>query len=129
MKSAYLVLTLLAYPAFAQLPAPGQPGAINDPRYCGEPNRTVEGRIKRSSSVLREFASVFPCPSTLRPVPACYGWQIDHVLPLATGGCDAPVNLQWLPLLTKTCTALACKDRWERTYHAYPRRAVPMLVN
>ncbi len=126
IKISALTLVLLACPVFAQLPAPGEPGAINDPRYCGEPVRAADGRIKRSRQVLREFVQVFPCPATLLPVPSCKGWQLDHVLPLASGGCDAALNLQWLPMPIKTCAADSCKDRWERIYHAQPRQAVQL---
>jgi len=108
----------------ASLPFPGQPGAINDPRYCGEPARDSNGRIIRSRAVLNEFAKVFPCPSTLSPISSCPGWHIDHVIPLASGGCDTKVNLQWLPVQIKSCSLPACKDRWERNYHAMPRKAV-----
>lgn len=128
--AASLALLLLAacllVPLFAlaQLPAPGQPGAINDPRYCGEPARDANGVIKRNRAVLRAFAKVFPCPSTLQPAPSCPGWAIDHTIPLASGGCDSPANLTWLPDAIKRCAEPACKDRWERIYHATPRRRI-----
>lgn len=124
MKAFVLALTLFALNAFAQLPAPGDPGAPADPRYCGEPARTADGRIKRDRAVLRRFAQVFPCPSTLELRPSCPGWAIDHVIPLASGGCDAPINLQWLPDSIKSCTAAGCKDRWERAYHGQPRQPI-----
>lgn len=98
--------------------------AINDPRYCGEPSRDVNGHIKRSRVVLREFAKVFPCPSTLKPSPSCPGWAIDHTIPLASGGCDTQVNLTWLPDEIKSCKSSVCKDRWERKYHSNPRQKV-----
>jgi hypothetical protein len=119
-----LLLLLIPCAALAALPAPGSPGSINDPRYCGEPKRDKHGRILRSRAVLRRFAKVFPCPSTLKPIPSCPGWAIDHPLPLASGGCDAQINLQWLPTAIKACAAPACKDRWERIYHAVPRQPV-----
>lgn len=111
-------------PAAAELPAPGEEGAVADPRYCGEPARTEEGVIKRSRAVLRAFAKVFPCPATLEPVPSCQGWAIDHTIPLAVGGCDSIANLTWLPDPIKSCAGSACKDRWERKYHAHPRQKV-----
>lgn len=119
-----LLLLLAAAPVGAQLPAPGEPGAVRDARYCGEPARTADGRILRSRAVLREFVKVFPCPATLLPTTSCEGWAIDHVLPRADGGCDAAINLQWLPLQLKSCAGTLCKDRWERIYHAQPRAAV-----
>jgi hypothetical protein len=121
-----LLSLLVCLSAGAVMPEPGTPGAPEDPRYCGEPARYDSGRIKRSSATLAQFARVFPCPATLAEgTTSCEGWQIDHIIPLASGGCDAPVNLQWLPLEIKTCTAPACKDRWERRYHTLPRRTIP----
>ncbi len=111
------------------LPAPGQPGAPNDPRYAGEPKRDKHGRIVRSRAVLRQFAKVFPCPSTLKPVPQCPGWAIDHVIPLQRGGADAQINLQWLPVQIKSCAKPWCKDRFERAYHAIPRQRIDLNAN
>ena len=129
--SVLLLLQLLLGIASAvraqPLPAAGEPGAVNDLRYCGEPARTADGHIKRNRAVLRDFSKVFPCPSTLLPRPSCAGWAIDHVIPLAAGGCDAAVNLQWLPDSIKSCGGADCKDRWERSYHAQPRQAVGAL--
>jgi hypothetical protein len=34
---------------------------------------------------------------------------IDHVKPLATGGADAPSNMQW-----QTKADAKAKDKWER---------------
>lgn len=122
-----LLLLLIALPAYAALPAPGQPGAPLDPRYCGEPERYADGRIKRSAAVLRAFADVFPCPATLVPSAyGCTGWQINHTIPLASGGCDSSINLSWMPVQIKTCAEPWCVDRWERTYHAFPRK--PVLI-
>ena len=120
------LLALLPFAALAALPAPGEPGAPNDPRYAGEPKRDRHGKIIRSQKVLREFAKVFPCPANLKPVPQCKGWEIDHVLPLAAGGADAQINLQWLPVAIKRCREPACKDRWERKYHAIPRQRITL---
>jgi len=36
------------------------------------------------------------------------GWIVDHVIPLARGGCDCPENMMW-----QTREAAACKDRFE----------------
>lgn len=127
MKAALLLLLALCPPAYAVLPAPGEPGAPKDRRYCGEPARWANGVIKRSEAAKQKFAEVFPCPPTQVPLPSCTGWQIDHVIPRASGGCDSQENMQWLPLGIKTCAHPACKDRWERTYHAIPRQAVKGL--
>lgn len=84
--------------------------AVDDIRYCGEPKRTASGKIKRSAAVLRDFEARYPLPVEYRRSD----WQIDHVIPLAVGGCDALHNLQWLPKKIKTCSDDSCKDRWER---------------
>jgi hypothetical protein len=41
-----------------------------------------------------------------------HGWpghRVDHVVPLAIGGCDCEANLQW-----QTVEESVWKDRWER---------------
>jgi hypothetical protein len=124
VKRLALTLLLVTCQALAALPAPGEPGAPADPRYCGEPSRNPDGTIKRSRAVLIRFAKVFPCPATLMPVRSCKGWALDHTIPLADGGCDSPINLTWLPTAIKSCAGAACKDRWERIYHAHPRAPV-----
>ena len=68
-----LVMLLAGTAATAQLPAPGEPGAVNDLRYCGEPERTARGRIKRDPVVLRKFEKVFPCPEPQEGIPGCPG--------------------------------------------------------
>ena len=117
-------LLILVSSASATLPAAGTLGAINDPRYCGEPTRDAKGKINRSQTVLRHFVKVFPCPANLREATSCPGWAIDHTIPLADGGCDSIANLTWLPKEIKSCSSTTCKDRWERKYHAFPREAV-----
>jgi hypothetical protein len=92
-----------------------------DPRYCGAPERTDEGRIARSRAVLAEFRRLYPCPSTGLIHGSCPGWAIDHVIPLACGGCDAVVNLQWLPLPIKSASGTLPKDRWERRIYCVTR--------
>jgi hypothetical protein len=84
--------------------------AQNDIRYCGDPQRAASGKIKRSAAVLRDFESMYPLPAGYKRSE----WQIDHVIPLAVGGCDALHNLQWLPKVIKTCAEDHCKDRFER---------------
>lgn len=119
-----LAAALTALSVHAAFPAPGTPGAPDDPRYCGEPVRDPGGAIRRSRTELRRFVHQFPCPATLKESTSCAAWQIDHVIPLADGGCDKAVNMQWLPVAIKTCKSSACKDRWERRYHAIPRSRV-----
>lgn len=117
------LLLALSSAASAVLPAPGEPGAIKDKRYCGEPERNLDGSIKRDPKVLSEFKKVFPCPRTLK-VGACRGWQMNHTIPLSRGGCHSAENLTWLPIEVKTCTQAWCIDRWELQYHAMPRQPV-----
>lgn len=81
-----------------------------DSRYCGEPDRYESGKIKRDKVALRKFEDLYPLPSNYDRKE----WQIDHVIPLAVGGCDDIHNLQWLPKIIKTCANSGCKDRWER---------------
>lgn len=97
--------------AAQQLPEPGEPGAPQDIRYCGEPRRERDGTIYRDKALLRRFAQIWPKPDDGRQ------WYIDHVIPLAVGGCDHLYNLQWLPGELKTCAG-HCKDRWERKIYA-----------
>lgn len=83
---------------------------LAETRYCGEPKRNADGRIVRSAIVLKEFERLYPLPIQYSRAD----WQIDHVIPLAVGGCDAVRNMQWLPKAIKTCADDKCKDRWER---------------
>lgn len=85
-----------------------------DPRFVGQPARSVDGRISRSMSEKARFVRLHPCPSTGQVSGACPGWAVDHVVPLACGGADAVGNMQWLPLSIKSCAGSQCKDRWER---------------
>lgn len=85
-----------------------------DSRVCGQPERDADGKIKRSAQVLREFQKLYPCPSTGKRYGSCPGWAKDHVIPLASCGCDSIENLQWLPTVIKSCNDDHCKDRGER---------------
>ena len=90
-------------------------GQLDETRYCTvTPTRDADGSISRRADVLRAFRDRYPCPSTGKTRGACPGWNIDHVIPLAVGGCDAVPNLQWLPTSIKRCAGEYCKDRWER---------------
>lgn len=86
---------------------------VIDARYCGEPERTATGKIKRSKAIRLQFERLYP-------LPAGYDrskWQVDHVIPRARGGCDSVINMQWLPESIKTCASDDCKDRWERVIY------------
>jgi hypothetical protein len=80
-----------------------------DSRYCGTPAKDLDGSISRSTVVIKQFKQAHPCPATGK-TDACPGWDIDHVIPLACGGCDKVENMQWLPHIYK----ITGKDRWER---------------
>ena len=89
-------------------------------RICGEPKRDKTGAIIRSASVLSAYRKIYPCPSTGKFTGACPGWAVDHSVPLDKGGCDAVINMTWLPEEIKSCKDHHCKDRWERTYYGSP---------
>jgi 5-methylcytosine-specific restriction endonuclease McrA len=92
-----------------------------DPRICyASPSqipRDADGSIRRSSAARAAFMRMHPCPSSGLTRGACPGWQIDHVIPLACGGCDEPANMQWLPASIKSAARADAKDRWERTVY------------
>lgn len=123
MKALIYTLLLACATASAQLPAPGTPGAPNDPRYTGEPIRNADGKIRRNPEVVREFKKTFPCPETGLH-GACENWQVDHVLPLACGGADRQDNLQWLPSAIKSAPGTLPKDRWERKVYCQPTQKI-----
>lgn len=93
---------------------------FKDTRYCGAPARDAAGEIKRRSDVLTAFQRQHPCPATGLTTGACAGYAIDHVIPLACGGCDAVPNLQWLPQDVKTK-----KDGLERRIYQHWPDAEP----
>jgi len=111
--------------ALALLMFCGTADAQVDPRFGGEPERNADGTIKRSTYQRALFVRTYPCPATGAVTGACPGWQVDHVIPLASCGVDAPLNMQWLPIAIKTCSAASgvpCKDRWERAVY---RTSIP----
>lgn len=95
-------------------------GPLDETRYCGLPRRDASGAIVRSSAVVAAFRRIHPCPSTgLRSGP-CPGWSVDHVIPLASCGCDVVANAQWLPNELKSAAGTLAKDRWERRVYRCP---------
>lgn len=100
--------------------ASGASAQFQETRYCGPPKRNVAGDIIRRADVLTAFRQQHVCPVTGTAAAKCPGWAIDHVIPLACGGCDAVHNLQWLPLTIKSTPADSSKDRWERYVYANP---------
>lgn len=85
-----------------------------DPRFQGNPARDPDGSISRSTYQRAVFIQMHPCPVSGKITGACPGWSVDHIVPLACGGMDTPVNMQWLPVQIKSCAGQFCKDRWER---------------
>ena len=65
--------------------------------------RDDRGRIQRSAAARRAFARQTGYPNG-RP-----GYVIDHIVPLACGGADAPSNMQW-----QTVAGGKAKDKIER---------------
>lgn len=96
------------------------PYPLEETRYCGEPARMADGSIRRRADVIRAFKKTHPCPVTGAATGACPGWAVDHVIPLAVGGCDSVSNLQWLPNEIKSAPGATPKDRWERRLYGSP---------
>jgi len=65
--------------------------------------RDAKGNIQRSDAARHAFARQTGFPNG-RP-----GYVIDHVVPLACGGADAPSNMQW-----QSVAAAKAKDKVER---------------
>jgi len=66
-------------------------------------SRDSRGRIKRSAAAKEEFERGSGYPHG-RP-----GYVVDHIVPLACGGADAPGNMQW-----QTIAEAKAKDKTER---------------
>jgi len=64
---------------------------------------TKKGRIKRSAAAKDEFLRESGYPHGRK------GYVVDHVVPLACGGADAPSNMQW-----QTKADAKAKDKTER---------------
>lgn len=97
-----------------------------DPRFCGEPAREADGTIARSMLQRARFVRMHPCPATGQVTGACQKWAVDHVIPLACGGCDTPLNMQWLPNAIKSGPGKLPKDRWEMYVYCNPPRRVTL---
>lgn len=108
----------MALGAWLTLATTALAGPLDETRYCGPPKRNAAGAIVRRADVLATFQRAHPCPSTGLLVGACPGWQRNHVVPLACGGCDAVSNLAWLPTDIKACAGPHCVDRFERRINA-----------
>lgn len=83
-------------------------------RYCGPPKRDpVTHEILRDAKVISSYRKVHACPSTGKFTGACPDYALNHVKPLACGGCDAVWNLTWMRNDIK-----ALQDRVERNIYA-----------
>lgn len=127
MTGAWLVLALLGFAGGVM----AQTNPLVESRYCGAPKRNAAGELVRRADVLTAFQRIHPCPSTGLRSGACPGWQKNHNLALACGGCDAVSNLSWLPTSIKTCAGWQCVDRHERKIGAStpPQPDTPACVN
>lgn len=63
----------------------------------------------RSTKAKNAFKYSHPCPANGDTKGRCPGYVIDHIIALACGGADSPVNMQW-----QTVTEGKAKDKWER---------------
>ena len=109
------IILLLILVAGAAWPAPAAKARTASPKSAVKAKkapvkRPPRPRIKRSAAARRQFEASHPCPSTRRRNGSCPGYIIDHVVPLACGGADAPGNMQW-----QTLAAAKAKDKWERS--------------
>jgi 5-methylcytosine-specific restriction endonuclease McrA len=52
----------------------------------------------RSAKARSLFMWENPCPATGKNEGRCYGYEVDHVIPLKCGGADHKSNMQWLTI-------------------------------
>ena len=69
----------------------------------------VQAEQHRSQKAKVIFKYSHTCPSTGRNKGSCPGYIIDHIKPLACGGPDDALNMQW-----QTKAEAKAKDKWER---------------
>lgn len=87
------------------------PRAARTPHATRARSGASHGKIKRSSSARHEFMRQTGYPHGRK------GYVIDHVVPLACGGADAPSNMQW-----QSVADAKAKDRVERRGCGHGRR-------
>lgn len=71
-------------------------------------NFNTYAKQHRSTSAKNAFKHEHPCPANGNTKGACPGYVIDHIVPLACGGPDNPINMQW-----QTVIDGKIKDRFE----------------
>ncbi len=87
----------------ASKPLPPPPPVTSQTKTTAVAPRDAKGRIERSETAKRDFERKTGYPNG-RP-----GYVVDHIVPLACGGADAPTNMQW-----QTIAAAKAKDKTER---------------
>src|SRR5258706_4597320 len=105
----FFVLGLSGSGAFAR--GSSHPGSSSAPARAARSSSksvhgrsyTKKGRIKRSAAAKDEFLRESGYPHGRK------GYVVDHVVPLACGGADAPSNMQW-----QTKADAKAKDKTER---------------
>jgi len=100
--SSELSIRLQRVPEFTA-PRPKLYAAPRKSAAAGGVPRDAKGRILRNESAKRAFERQ---SGHLKGWP---GYVVDHVVPLACGGADAPSNMQW-----QTVEEAKSKDRMER---------------
>lgn len=70
---------------------------------------TADATQHRDPRARAAFVRTQPCPATGKTRGACPGYVVDHIIPLACGGPDAPSNMQW-----QSVAEAKEKDRTER---------------
>ena len=80
----------------------GTPDSEAKGKRCTTCARTTKGRIVRNHHAVKDFKARTGYPHG-RP-----GYVVDHIIPLACGGADAPYNLAW-----QTVAEAKAKDKWE----------------
>jgi hypothetical protein len=61
---------------------------------CGSCERDANGQFVPSAAARAAFLATHPCPAP-GPGGTCPGHVVDHITPLACGGTDEPLNMQW----------------------------------
>ena len=97
-KAFAIALVLFLTYSLAVLAAVAEPLAeqYQESRYCGPPKRNSVGTIERDAKVPYYYRKVHRCPSTGLFTGACPNYALNHVIPLACGGCDTVNNLTWM---------------------------------
>lgn len=92
-----LITLLLVLTGCASPVAPNALMAVDydllETRYCGSPKRDASGSIMRRSAVVSAYWRQHACPTTGLYKAPCPDYALNHIIPLACGGCDSVSNL------------------------------------